>query len=208
MSQQLQLATARTTSTLLDLHYQQVIDNLAHIAANPGFLPYLAVAGQGSIQVTTTGNATYPANWALAAAGKWLPSLSASANTTGTWNLGTITSPDKIREMQAQYQNAVQRAAFGDPAYGWLHVGRKHDVKRNASYASHHGAVHVWVTPEGISGLSDLALAILDIATREDNVVPPSQPTPALRGAVGPPNVPRRNFQVPPSGPVFTPGIP
>jgi hypothetical protein len=205
MSQQLQFATARTTRTLLDLHYQQVIDNLAHIAANPGYLPYLAVAGQGSIQVTNTGNATYPANWALAAAGQWLPSLSATANVTGTWNLGTITSPEKIRAMQAQYQNAVQRASLGDPAFGWLHVGAKRDVHKSACYVSHHGPVHVWVDPEGIPALSELALAILDIATREDAVPGPAQP---VRGAAGPPVISRRNFQVPPTGPVFTPGAP
>jgi hypothetical protein len=206
MSQQLQFATARTTSTLLDLHYQQVVDNLAHIAANPGFLPYLAVAGQGSIQVTNTGNATFPANWTLAAAGKWLPSLSATANVTGTWNLGTITSPEKIREMQVHYQNAIHRAAAGDPAFAWLNVGTRHEVQNDACYLSHHGAVHVWIRPGGINGLSELALAILDIATREDNAPSPSQPTQPLRGAAAPPNVPRRNFQVPPSGPVYTPG--
>ncbi len=208
MSQQLQFATVRTTSTLLDLHYQQVVDNLAHIAANPGFLPYLAVAGQGSIQVTNTGNAAFPASWALGGKVSWLPSLSATANATGTWNLGTITSPEKIRAMQAYYQDAVQRSSLGDPAFGWLHVGAKHDVQKNACYVSHHGPVHVWVNPEGISGLSELALAILDIATREDNVPAPSQPAHPLRGAAGPPSVIRRNFQVPPSGPVFTPGTP
>lgn len=208
MSRQLQFATARTTSTLLDLHYQQVIDNLAHIAANPGFLPYLAVAGQGSIQVTTTGNAGFPASWTPGGTVSWLPSVSATANATGTWNLGTITSPEKIRAMQAYYQDAVQRSSLGDPAFGWLHVGAKHDVHKNACYVSHHGAVHVWVNPEGISGLSDLVLAILDIATREDNVPGPSPPNQPLRGAAGPPSVLRRNFQVPPSGPVFTPGVP
>jgi hypothetical protein len=203
MSQQLQLATARTTRTMLDLHYQQVVDNLAHIAANPGFLPYLAVTGQGSIQVTNTGNAVYPGNWALAAAGQWLPSLSATANVTGTFNFGTVTSPEKIREMQAHYQNVVRRSALGDPSFGWLHVGAKRDVHKNACYLSHHGPVHVWIDPEGIDGLSELALAILDIATREDSVSGPAQP---LRGTAGPPMVPRRNFQVPPTGPVFTPG--
>ncbi len=209
MNQQLRFATARTTSALLDLHYQQVVDNLAHIAANPGFLPYLAVAGQGSIQVTNSGNAAFPASWALGASAWWLPSLSASRNMTGTLNMGTITSPEKIREMQAHYQNAVQRSALGDPSFAWLHVGARHDVHRSACYVSHHGTVHVWVTPEGISGLSELALEILDIATREDVVLPsPSPPSQPLRGAVGPPAVSRRNFQVPPSGPVFTPGVP
>src|ERR1700677_1724648 len=56
MSQQLQFTTRRTVSGLPDLHYQQVIDNLAKIASNPGFLPSLAVAGQGSVQVTDNGS--------------------------------------------------------------------------------------------------------------------------------------------------------
>lgn len=210
MSRQLQFATARTTSTLLDLHYQQVVDNLAHIAAIPGFLPYLAVAGQGSIQVTTTENAAFPASWTLGKNVSWLPSVSATANATGTWSLGTVTSPEKILAMQAQYQNAVERANLGDPAFGWLHVGSKRDVHKSACYVAHHGPVHVWVNAEGISGLSELVLSILDIATREDTVPAPgpSAPNPPLRGAAAPPTILRRNFQVPPSGPVFTPGVP
>jgi len=56
MNQQLQVTARRTISGLPDLQYQQVIDNLAAIAPNPGFLPYLAVVGQGSIQVTENGN--------------------------------------------------------------------------------------------------------------------------------------------------------
>jgi hypothetical protein len=208
MNQQLRFATARTTSTLPDLHYQQVMDNLARIAANPGFLPYLAVAGQGSIQVTSSGNAAFPTSSAPGASAWWLPSVSASQNVTGTWNLGTITSPEKIREMQLVYQNAIRTSALGSPSCGWLHAGTKRDVPSNACYVSHHGTVHVWVMPEEISALSELALTILDIATREDVVPGPSQPGQPWRGAVGPPSVPRRNFQVPPAGPVFTPGAP
>ena len=56
--------------------------------------------------------------------------------------------------------------------------------------------------PEGVAGLSELTLAILDIATREDDVsAPESSGTRERRGVV-----PRRNFQLPATGPVFTPG--
>jgi len=206
MNQQLRFATARTISSLPDLHYQQVLDNLAHIAANPGFLPYLAVAGQGSIQVTNTGNASFPSSSAFRATA-FVPSVTASGNVTGTWNLGTITSPEKIRAMQAVYLNALHSSGMGSPSFRWLQLGTKRDVPKKACYVSRHGPVHVWVMPEGISGLSELALAILDIATREDVVVEPSHPGQPLRGDAGP-VVPRRNFQVPPTGPVFTPGVP
>jgi hypothetical protein len=52
MSEQLRFTARRTVNALPDLQYQQVVDNLAKIASNPGFLPSLAVAGQGSVQVT------------------------------------------------------------------------------------------------------------------------------------------------------------
>ena len=61
----------------------------------------------------------------------------------------------------------------------------------------------MWVMPEEIAGLSELTLAILDVATRQDDS-PGSDTSKAgpHRGLV-----PRRNFQVPASGPVFTPGV-
>ena len=64
MSQQLRFTTRRTVSALPDLQYQQVIDNLAKMASNPGYLPYLAVAGQGSVQVTDNGSSLLGLNGA------------------------------------------------------------------------------------------------------------------------------------------------
>ena len=46
--------------------------------------------------------------------------------------------------------------------------------------------VFVWVMPEGIEGLSDLTLAILDIATREDAVHHSGEDgEPSMRGMAG-----------------------
>ena len=123
MSQQLRFTARRTVNALPDLQYQQVIDNLAKIAANPGFLPYLAVAGQGSVQVTDNGSSTLALNMSRAALAPGSLSLGASRNVTGTWSLGTITSPEKIRSMQAVYLRAIRGRAAGDPAFGWLKIG-------------------------------------------------------------------------------------
>jgi hypothetical protein len=208
MNQQLQFSTRRTTNTLPDLQYQQVMDNLAMIAANPSFLPYLAVAGQGSIQVTDGGTSSLSLNMAPKTFTSAMFGLGASRNITGTWSLGTITSPEKIRAMQAAYQRAVRGSAQGDPAYGWLMTGCKKDIHKHASYVGQHGQVFVWVMPDGIAGLSDLTLTIMDIATREDTVSAPAAASrETLPGGAAPAAVPRRNFQVPPSGPVFTPGV-
>jgi hypothetical protein len=203
LSRQLELTTRRTLSTLPDLNYQQVIDNLAAAASNPGVLPYLAVAGQGSVQVTDNGNSTLGLSVPLRAPALDGLALGASRNVTGTWSLGTITSPEKIRAMQALYQRAVAGARDRDPAYRWLQVGPKHDIPKGALYAARHGEVSVWVMPEEIAGLSELTLAILDVATRQDDA-------PASSASKASPHrdiVPRRNFQVPASGPVFTPGV-
>jgi hypothetical protein len=202
LQHQLEFTTSRTLNTLPDIHYQQVMDNLAAVASNPGRLPYLAVAGQGAVQVTDNGSSTLSLSIPLTAASPDLLGIGVTRNVTGTWSLGTITSPDKIRGMQAIYQRALAGAAHGDPAFRWLNSGAKRDVPPGASYVGRFGDVAVWVMPEGIAGLSELALAVLDVATREDSPMPPgSSARDWPRG-----NVPRRNFQLPATGPVFTPG--
>lgn len=47
----------------------------------------------------------------------------------------------------------------------WLCIGKAKDVPRNACYTAHHGHTFVWVTPEGIAGLSAFTLVVMDIAT-------------------------------------------
>jgi hypothetical protein len=203
LHRQLEFTARRTLNTLPDLHYQQVMDNLAAAASNPGRLPYLAVVGQGAIQVTDNSTATLGLSHPLNISAPGGLGLVGSRNVTGTWSLGTITSPEKIREMQSLYQHTVAFARQRHPAYLWLNVGAKRAVPRGARHEGHHGEVSAWVMPEGVSGLSELTLDILDIATREDKA-PASEPA-----KEGPHQgiVPRRNFQVPASGPVFTPGV-
>ena len=74
VGRQLQFTARRTVNALPDLQYEQVVDNLAKTAANPGFLPYFAVAGQGSVQVTDNGSSTLPMSISPAAYGPGSPS--------------------------------------------------------------------------------------------------------------------------------------
>lgn len=203
MNQQLRLATRRNVNTLPDMQYQQVIDNLAAIASKPGLLPYLAVVGQGSIQVTDNRNSSLGLNITTLPFLPEILSFGASRNVTGTWSLGTITSPEKIRSMQAHYRRAVRGSTHGEPDWSWLKIGCKRDVPKQACYVGHHGQVYVWIEPAGIGGLSELTLAILDVATHEDSQVAPA----ATAESSGLICKPRRNFQVPAAGPVFTPGV-
>ena len=208
MSQQLRYSTGQTVSALPDLQYQQVIDNLAKCAWNPRVLPYLAVVGQGSVQVTDNGSSLLGLNSPSKLLAPASLSIGATRNVTGTWSLGTITSPEKIRSMQAVYLRAIAGRASGDPAFGWLKVGGQDDVPKQASYVGQCQDSYVWVMPDGMDGLSDLTLAIMDVATSEDTSGGASKNGGPVRALPGVSGVSRRNFQVPAVGPVFTPGAP
>jgi hypothetical protein len=207
MEQPLRLATRRTAKTLPDLQYQQVIDNLATIASNPGFLPYLAIAGAGTIQVTDNRNSSLGLSLTPKELSSQILSFGSSRTVTGTWSLGTITSPEKIRSMRTVYQHAVRGSVQGDPACDWLKIGCRRDVPKQACYIGSHGHVFVWIMPEGIGGLSELTLAIMDVATREDAVIVPVGVKEVVPPVAGSRAVPRRNFQIHPLGPVYTPGL-
>jgi hypothetical protein len=207
VSQPLRLATRRNANTLPDLQYQQVIDNLAAIASNPSYLPYLAVAGAGTVQVTENRNSSLGLTFTPKHYSTEILNLGASQAVTGTWSLGTITNPEKLRGMRALYQQAVKGSAQHDPAWDWLKIGRRTDVPRDACYVGRHGDVFAWITPDGIGGLSELTLEIMDVATREDSAVVPAASKGAASPSVAPHPVPRRNFQIHPLGPVYTPGV-
>jgi hypothetical protein len=48
----------------------------------------------------------------------------------------------------------------------WYHVGRKHDVPRDACYVGHDCDTYAWVTAEGLDGLARFTLAIVALATK------------------------------------------
>ena len=91
--------------------------------------------------------------------------------------------------------------------WNWLKVGSRADVPKEACYIGRHRHISVWIMPEGVGGLSELTLAILDIATREDAAIGPLASHVGGPPAAVPRAVPRRNFQIHPLGPVYTPGV-
>jgi hypothetical protein len=71
---------------------------------------------------------------------------------------------------------------------GWIHCGCRRDVDRCACYKSHCGDTYVWVNPDGLQALSDLALVVLDIATCDPNSLVPQSPTATVEICEGPYN--------------------
>jgi hypothetical protein len=54
---------------------------------------------------------------------------------------------------------------------GWLGHGCEHDVPKNACYSSHCHGTYVWVLPEGMPGLSEFTLVVMDILTTDPSTL-------------------------------------
>jgi hypothetical protein len=114
----LQDNTVRTTGTLTDLNYQQVLDNVAMFAANPSAMPSVAVINAGTVTVadqkSLSGNATYAPTLTFGQqAGSGLPILSLLFNPSGSrsltenWSLVPVTDIDNLRRIRCAFQLLV-----------------------------------------------------------------------------------------------------
>jgi hypothetical protein len=110
--------TLRTSATLTDLNYQQVLNNLALFVANPSAMPSVAVINAGTVTVADQkalgANATYaPTLTFEQQAGSGLPILSlllnpsGSRNLTENWSLLPVTDIDNLRRIRCAFQLVV-----------------------------------------------------------------------------------------------------
>ena len=69
------------------------------------------------------------------------------------------------KEFHFGVDKQLQALAQNHP--GWLHVTSKHAVPKNACYREACGDIAVWVTDDGMAGLSEFVLILLDIGTTD-----------------------------------------
>lgn len=203
--QQLRNTTRHVEGTLTDLHYQQVLDNLALFVANPAALPYYAVISSGVVQVSDAGTLAYQFNNNPFGSPTGVPNnlfgLGGGRTVSAQWSLTPVHDPAKLAIMRCAYQMAVgaplapcddcekKVRTFFDKDYGgipqgWFHAGGKRDVPDCAGHVGRYCDTYVWVTPEGYDALTKFALGILDVATVQSHV-PVGQVTRTYDGAVG-----------------------
>ncbi len=114
--------TVKTTNTLTDLQYQQVLDNVARFQDNPDTAPSFAVPTGGTVSVVDTTGAgvspTYsPTLTFLQQGGGALPilsllfPLSAQRAVTENWSLTPITDADNLRRLRCAYRLLVMGEA-------------------------------------------------------------------------------------------------
>ena len=180
---QLRHIASRQGSTLTDLQYKQVLDNIAMFTANPEALPFFALSTSGSAQVTDSGGlSALTFNWpGHSGAG----TLNGSRTIVESWGLAPVVASDKLERMRCAYKLVMGnppsqceqcatklRDYYGSEfnlqcrvPSGWFCVGCKKDVPSSAQYVGHFNKIYVWVPPYGADGLTTFTLTILDLAT-------------------------------------------
>ena len=94
-----------------------------------------------------------------------------------TWEGGATASPPPGSHTTGpSYHLDVARQLAALPP-GWLHVCPKHRAPKHVAYKATRGNTTVWVAPEGMAGLSQFTLVMLDIATIDPTSLPLAYPT-------------------------------
>jgi hypothetical protein len=110
--------TVRTTNTLTDLEFQQVLDNVARFQSNPDTVPSFALATSGTVSVLDQAGAgispTYSPTLSNAQQGGGaLPILSllfpftSQRSVTENWSLTPVTDADNLRRLRCAYRLVV-----------------------------------------------------------------------------------------------------
>jgi hypothetical protein len=109
---QLRRTTVSQASTLTDLQYQLVLDNLAMFAANPSALPWHVNLKNGSSQVADSGAASLVGSWGtmMSRLATGTPGVNGSRTIVEQWGNVPVTDDNALQLLQIAY-----RRAFGFP---------------------------------------------------------------------------------------------
>jgi hypothetical protein len=197
---QLRFTTLRLTTTIPDLQKRQVLDNFLGMSADPSALPYFSVVTAGTATINDFGSAnlSFLGAHKLFTQGTYGP-FNAGRTVNTNWSINPVSNPDRLRAMRAAYDMVLRPDAVdpadarklqeilkvtkNDPAIepGWVYIGRKHDVPKEACLVAHHGKQYVWVMPEHAKDFNDFVLQILNIATYVPPLTGAAPATPAVQ---------------------------
>lgn len=103
---QLRRSTVRQASTLTELQYQQVLDNLATLCFDPNVLPWHVALTTGSAQVTDSGTAGISFDLGGGVTTTH-PSFFGSRSVVEQWGTVPVTDEPTLRLLRMAYQNAL-----------------------------------------------------------------------------------------------------
>jgi hypothetical protein len=102
---QLRRSTVNQASTLTDLQYQQVLNNLAMFCANPSALPWHINLRDGSAQVVDSGSASVLLDWHRAIVSH--PTLMGSRTVVEQWGMSPVTDDIELKLLRIAYRRAI-----------------------------------------------------------------------------------------------------
>jgi hypothetical protein len=128
MTTQLRNQMNEQASTIPDVYYQQVLNNLAMIVAEPARLPYFSDPQTSRVSIARTANGSYGINYDLITSAptgvltlfnRWMldrqsATLTGGQTDTGQWAALTSNDPDKLFSMRAIYRKAAGTATSED----------------------------------------------------------------------------------------------
>jgi len=101
----LQRNTIGQGSTLTDIQYQQVLDNLAMFACNPESLAWHIRINGGVVQVADQGSGFLGGN--LGGPGVFAPNFGLQRNVLNQWNVDPVIESDDLELLQLAYRKAI-----------------------------------------------------------------------------------------------------
>ena len=104
---QLKYSTVRSASTLTDLQYQQVLDNLAMYCVDPTALPWHVNLQNGAVQVADAGSIGTIAQTDLSHAFTWSPYFTGTRSIVTQWSTIPVTDDTTLRLLRQAYQIAI-----------------------------------------------------------------------------------------------------
>jgi hypothetical protein len=104
---QLKQSTLRSASTLTDLQYQQVLDNLAMYCEDPTALPWHVNLQNGAVQIADAGSVGTIAQTDLSHAFTWSPYFTGTRSIVTQWSTVPVTDETALRLLRLAYQIAV-----------------------------------------------------------------------------------------------------
>lgn len=97
--------TIGQASTVTDIQYQQVLDNLAMFSCNPDSLAWHVKINGGVVQVADQGSGFLGAN--LGGPGNFSPNFGLQRNVLNQWNVDPVIEADELELLQLAYRKAI-----------------------------------------------------------------------------------------------------
>jgi len=161
--------TLAMASTLTDLQYRMILDNIAMLSHQPDVLPWHVKLDDGNVQVEDEGRLSLEVS-PLTSDFDPLAGSFVERRRTQQWGLVPVTDPRELRDLQALYRRAmgerVEEDALDeieDVPEGWFRTGGRREVPDDAVSVGRYRDRYAWVEQDHARELTEFTLAALSV---------------------------------------------